>query len=223
MDKFESKFLAPGAAIDISADGIVEVMTEFRRAAVLIEQQAAALKTAEDLITKRDEQIRDAERVIELQQEQMNRDAATIIRQRNMIHHWQGNHADIVKRKALLEQRPDLPVDRIPAMREMESLQNRLTEAETRNALQQQAIEQKNEALRLLGADLQQQNRMVDMLVATPASSQCWCHACSTREYRISHVILCPACGNKRCPKANDHRNECAGSNATGQPGSAYP
>lgn len=39
------------------------------------------------------------------------------------VAHWKANHADIVKRKALLEQRPDLPVDRIPAYREMERLQ----------------------------------------------------------------------------------------------------
>jgi hypothetical protein len=38
-----------------------------------------------------------------------------------------------------------------------------------------------------------------------------------------SRMIVCPKCGNKRCPKANDHRNECTGSNESGQPGSAYP
>lgn len=39
----------------------------------------------------------------------------------------------------------------------------------------------------------------------------------------FTHMILCAKCGNKRCPHANDHRNECTNSNATGQPGSAYP
>jgi len=38
-----------------------------------------------------------------------------------------------------------------------------------------------------------------------------------------TRMILCPTCGNKRCPKANDHRNACTGSNEPGQPGSAYP
>lgn len=38
----------------------------------------------------------------------------------------------------------------------------------------------------------------------------------------MSRMILCPVCGNKRCPRANDHRNECTGSNEPGQPGSAY-
>lgn len=37
--------------------------------------------------------------------------------------HWKANHADIVKRAALLSQRDDLPVDRLPAYREMEALQ----------------------------------------------------------------------------------------------------
>lgn len=35
-------------------------------------------------------------------------------------------------------------------------------------------------------------------------------------------MILCPVCGNKRCPKASDHQLACTGSNAPGQPGSIY-
>ena len=35
-------------------------------------------------------------------------------------------------------------------------------------------------------------------------------------------MILCPQCGNKRCPKASDHRLLCTGSNEQGQPGSRY-
>jgi len=35
-------------------------------------------------------------------------------------------------------------------------------------------------------------------------------------------MILCPECGNKRCPKASDHRLSCTGSNEPGQPGSVY-
>ena len=33
---------------------------------------------------------------------------------------------------------------------------------------------------------------------------------------------LCPVCGNKRCPKATNHTNECSGSNDAGQIGSIY-
>lgn len=35
-------------------------------------------------------------------------------------------------------------------------------------------------------------------------------------------MILCPKCGNKRCPHASDHRLECTGSNEPGQHGSVY-
>ena len=31
-------------------------------------------------------------------------------------------------------------------------------------------------------------------------------------------MLLCPECGNKRCPKAEDRRRRCSGSNALGQP-----
>lgn len=34
--------------------------------------------------------------------------------------------------------------------------------------------------------------------------------------------IVCSICGNKRCPHATDHRNECTGSNEPGQSGSDY-
>lgn len=37
-----------------------------------------------------------------------------------------------------------------------------------------------------------------------------------------ARMSLCPKCGNKRCPGAADHRNECSGSNKPGQKGSLY-
>lgn len=36
---------------------------------------------------------------------------------------------------------------------------------------------------------------------------------------RFSIFTVCPKCGNKRCPKADDHRFRCTWSNATGQTG----
>lgn len=39
---------------------------------------------------------------------------------------------------------------------------------------------------------------------------------------RLSRFIVCPDCGNKRCPKASDHKFACTGSNEPGQPGSVY-
>jgi hypothetical protein len=35
-------------------------------------------------------------------------------------------------------------------------------------------------------------------------------------------MIVCPDCGNKRCPRATDHRLGCSGSNDPGQVGSDY-
>lgn len=35
-------------------------------------------------------------------------------------------------------------------------------------------------------------------------------------------MILCEHCGNKRCPHATFHGNDCTGSNEPGQEGSAY-
>ena len=61
----------------------------------------------------------------------------------------------------------------------------------------------------------------------------CKCHQC-IKDNNLKHpdfdcmplsaskMILCPECGNKRCPKASDHRNCCTGSNDTGQAGSIY-
>ena len=38
----------------------------------------------------------------------------------------------------------------------------------------------------------------------------------------MSRMFLCPDCGNKRCPRATDHREVCTGSNEPGQAGSRY-
>lgn len=63
---------------------------------------------------------------------------------------------------------------------------------------------------------------------------RCECHAC-IKEHDLradcfggalplsaSKMVLCPECGNKRCPKASNHRNTCTGSNEPGQAGSVY-
>lgn len=51
----------------------------------------------------------------------------------------------------------------------------------------------------------------------------CRCRRCMTeRGDRTVLMILCPTCGNKRCPHATDHRHACTGSNDPGQPGSWY-
>lgn len=38
----------------------------------------------------------------------------------------------------------------------------------------------------------------------------------------LTQMILCPICGNKRCPHATDHELTCTGSNDVDQAGSIY-
>nr|WP_319823327.1 hypothetical protein [Klebsiella pneumoniae] len=59
-----------------------------------------------------------------------------------------------------------------------------------------------------------------------PVSEQkpdCWCRTCRPVTLNDMRFVVCPDCGNKRCPRANDHRNACTRSNEPGQEGSAYP
>ncbi len=59
--------------------------------------------------------------------------------------------------------------------------------------------------------------------LSTIRESECDCWACERERggFRV-RMILCKECGNKRCPKASDHRLICTGSNEPGQPGSVY-
>ncbi|MBQ4924963.1 hypothetical protein FDK33_07255 [Citrobacter werkmanii] len=57
----------------------------------------------------------------------------------------------------------------------------------------------------------------------SPVTPDCSCRTCRPVTFTDSRFVVCPECGNKRCPHANDHRNACTGSNEPGQEGSAYP
>jgi len=54
------------------------------------------------------------------------------------------------------------------------------------------------------------------------------CHAClvgvieNHMPVTSQRMIVCSDCGNKRCPKASNHRHKCTGSNEVGQYGSIY-
>ncbi|WP_306365333.1 hypothetical protein [Nocardia sp. CC227C] len=63
----------------------------------------------------------------------------------------------------------------------------------------------------------------------------CGCHYCheewrravaaldpDASELRFMPFIVCPDCGNKRCPRAAYHDHECTRSNEPGQEGSVY-
>ena len=44
----------------------------------------------------------------------------------------------------------------------------------------------------------------------------------SKAQFWTQAFVVCATCGNKRCPKATDHRLACSNSNAPGQEGSCY-
>ncbi|EPM7087182.1 hypothetical protein ACX2OA_002181 [Enterobacter hormaechei] len=50
----------------------------------------------------------------------------------------------------------------------------------------------------------------------------CWCRTCRPVTMTDMRFVVCPECGNKRCPHANDHQHACTGSNEPGQEGSSY-
>lgn len=55
------------------------------------------------------------------------------------------------------------------------------------------------------------------------AAGKCGCWRCvEEREEMSFRMVLCPECGNKRCPKASNHDLACTNSNEPGQPGSVY-
>lgn len=57
-----------------------------------------------------------------------------------------------------------------------------------------------------------------------PKPCGCWTCVSERRTPALAGqvMIVCPECGNKRCPKASRHDNACTGSNDPGQPGSRY-
>jgi hypothetical protein len=70
-----------------------------------------------------------------------------------------------------------------------------------------------------------------ERVLATPAApvaapDECPCSKCidarGVMSIFNSWMVLCPTCGNKRCPHATDHDLACTNSNEPGQPGSSY-
>jgi hypothetical protein len=68
------------------------------------------------------------------------------------------------------------------------------------------------------------------MELKTPNAPACWCYACNADKtdsatglpFTLTRMILCPTCGNKRCPHAAEHTHLCTNSNEPGQVGSLY-
>lgn len=54
---------------------------------------------------------------------------------------------------------------------------------------------------------------------------KCHCETCYPMDWKDPYsvrMIVCSICGNKRCPHATNHINECTGSNEPGQKGSSW-
>lgn len=65
--------------------------------------------------------------------------------------------------------------------------------------------------------------------MTTLDKNQCRCYNCLSKvkdqngwPVTMYTFIVCPICGNKRCPRATDHNLECTNSNDPRQPGSRY-
>lgn len=44
-----------------------------------------------------------------------------------------------------------------------------------------------------------------------PVQPSCWCARCDRESNTFqTRMAICPLCGDKRCPRAKDHRNDCA-------------
>lgn len=56
-------------------------------------------------------------------------------------------------------------------------------------------------------------------LATLPELPDCWCETCRPVTLGDMRMVVCPECGNKRCPRATNHNNACTGSNEPGQEG----
>lgn len=61
---------------------------------------------------------------------------------------------------------------------------------------------------------------LASVVLADQKAADCGCHACNPKAW---WMVCCRTCGNKRCPRAASHDNECSGSNEAGRPGTRFP
>jgi Zn finger protein HypA/HybF involved in hydrogenase expression len=79
---------------------------------------------------------------------------------------------------------------------------------------------------RIFGKKTKVQDPIATNLVA---EYKCWCYNCLNEINDVNGLpvtvytfIVCPDCGNKRCPKSTNHNLACTDSNEPGQAGSRY-
>lgn len=64
--------------------------------------------------------------------------------------------------------------------------------------------------------------RVAESFTPSVETTACRCETCRPITLTDMRMVLCSICGNKRCPRATDHRNICTNSNEPGQQGSSY-
>jgi hypothetical protein len=64
---------------------------------------------------------------------------------------------------------------------------------------------------------------IAELEIQEPVTRYC-CHSCfkTSGGVMLDRMIVCPDCGNKRCPKASNHALKCTNSNDPNQVGSIY-
>jgi len=74
-----------------------------------------------------------------------------------------------------------------------------------------------------LADPMREVQRLGQEIEQEPVAKYC-CRLCFNKSgsLLLDRMILCSECGNKRCPKATDHRLDCTNSNDSGQEGSIY-
>jgi hypothetical protein len=75
---------------------------------------------------------------------------------------------------------------------------------------------------RLRVKDLETRVKEQAKLIQLLQKKTCHCYNCADPMTRLTTMIVCPKCGNKRCPHATNHNIACTDSNAPEQDGSRY-
>jgi hypothetical protein len=70
--------------------------------------------------------------------------------------------------------------------------------------------------------DLENRVKEQAELIRLLQKKTCHCYICADPFTRLTTMIVCPKCGNKRCPHATNHNMPCTDSNAPEQEGSRY-
>ena len=72
------------------------------------------------------------------------------------------------------------------------------------------AFAQRVEALTIADFEARARKREGVLVLAAPKDPGCWCARCDM-EHNVmrTRMSVCNKCGDKRCPRAEDHRDEC--------------